>query len=96
MSAGPWLLPPGTLILGFPAAPLPVLGHFLGFQPWSRAWLPLAWEFGELAEECGVQHYGGGAQCLILLSVCQVWGAFALAVKSCVKTRTGLVTGPGV
>lgn len=30
----------------FPTAPLPVLGHFLDFQPWVRAWFPLAWLCG--------------------------------------------------
>lgn len=43
VSAGPRLVPPKSLILGFPVAPLPIS---LGFPTLGQ--FPLACEFGEL------------------------------------------------
>lgn len=70
VSAGLRPLPPEILLLGFSAAPLPVLGHLQRLQPWVRAWFSLVCEFGGLAEEGGVSPYGESASCIIRLSMC--------------------------
>lgn len=78
---------PETLILGLPAAPPSVSGHFQGFQSWARVGVPLGCVLGALVRN-GVLAVRGGVHS-VLYPVWWGWGALAVAVRSCVKTRTG-------
>lgn len=93
---------PGPTPGFFPTAPLPVLGHFLDFQPWVRAWFPLACGSVGLAEKCSVstvgvcvlyympqQVYRG--PCGICCGICWPWGlrcqGTARGVLTCLRTQ---------
>lgn len=56
---------PETLILGLPAAPPSVSGHFQGFQSWARVGVPLGCVLGALVRNGVLAVRGGGAQCII-------------------------------